>query len=73
MTEYIRKVAKILNGQTYNVWNEIKSIAKNGTGIYHCTDTDDIRRINELVNAGYITVSWKIALDAVFHIAVETD
>lgn len=63
----------ILNGKTYDVWNEIKYLAKNGTGMYHCTDIDDKRRINELVNAGYITVSWKTALDAVFHIDVETD
>lgn len=73
MTEYIGKVELILNGKTYAVWNEIKSIAQNRTGIYHCTDINDKRCINELINAGYITVSWKTALDAVFHIAVEKD
>lgn len=62
-----------MEGRTYEVWNKIKSIARNGTGIYHCADTDDKRRIHELINAGYITVSWKTAQDAVFHTAVETD
>ena len=62
-----------MDGRTYEVWNKIKSIARSGTGIYHCADTDDKRRINELINAGYITVSRKTAQDAVFHTAVETD
>lgn len=62
-----------MDGKTYNVWNKIKSIAKNGTGIYHCTDTSDKRCVNELISAGYITVSWKTVLDAVFRIAGEAD
>lgn len=62
-----------MDSRTYDVWNKIKSIAQNGTGIYHCSDMDDKRRINELIHAGFITVSWKTALDAVFHTAAETD
>ncbi len=62
-----------MDGRTYEVWNKIKSIAKNGTGTYHCEDMDDKRRINELINAGYITASWKTVLDVVFHTAVEKE
>ncbi len=62
-----------MDSRTYDVWNKIKTIANNGTGMYHCADMNDKRRINELVNAGCITVSWKTALDAVFHTSVETE
>ncbi|MDE6052193.1 MAG: hypothetical protein K2G55_00220 [Lachnospiraceae bacterium] len=59
--------------KTYDLWKKIKSIARNGSGIYHCTDMDDKRRVYELIHAGYITVSWKTSLDAAFHIAAEID
>lgn len=62
-----------MDGKTYDVWNKLKSTANNGTGIYTCTDADDKRHINELINAGYITVSWKTSQDAFFHIPSETD
>lgn len=57
-----------MNSATYLVWNKIKSLAADGKNTYHCSDTEDIRRINELINAGYITVSWRTSLDAVFYI-----
>lgn len=62
-----------MNSTTYHVWDNIKSLAENGTGIYHCSDARDIKCINELVNAGYITVSWKTTSDAVFYITGETE
>ena len=62
-----------MDGKTYDIWKKLKSIAKNGAGVYHCADIDDKRRINELINAGYVTVSWKTSLDAVFHIGGEID
>ena len=62
-----------MNGATYRVWDKIKAIAVNGAGIYHCSDIEDIRRINELVNAGYITVSWNTSTDVAFCIAGETE
>lgn len=62
-----------MDAKTYDTWNKIKSIARNGCGTYHCADTNDKRCINELINAGYITVSWKTTLDAVFYIAGETE
>lgn len=57
----------------YRLWNKLKTISKSGTGTYHCSDKEDIKHINTLINAGYITVSWKTALDAVFHIVSETE
>lgn len=62
-----------MDGKTYNIWNKMKSIAPNGSGVYHCADTDEKRCVYELANAGFITVLWKTALDAVFHIAGETN
>ena len=56
-----------MDGKTYDVWNKLKSTANT------CTDADDKRHINELINAGYITVSWKTSRDAFFHIPSETD
>lgn len=61
-----------MDAKTYVIWNKIKSIARNGSGTYHCADLNDKRRINDLINAGYITVSWKTTLDAAFCIAGET-
>lgn len=61
-----------MNSTTYHVWDKIKSLAKNGSDNYHCSNVNEIRCINELVNAGYITVSWKTSLDAVFCITGET-
>lgn len=61
-----------MNSATYLIWDKIKALAIDGTNIYHCHDIDDVRRINKLANAGYITVSWKTAQDAVFYIAGET-
>lgn len=61
-----------MNSATYLVWDKIKALAINGTNTYHCRDIDDVHRINELANAGYITVSWKTARDVVFCIAGET-
>ena len=49
-----------MDGKTYDVWNRLKSTANNGTGIYTCTDADDKRHINELINAGYITGGGKL-------------
>ncbi len=60
-----------MNSAAYLVWDKIKSLAADGTNIYHCSNIDDVCRINELVNAGYITVLWKTAQDAVFCIAGE--
>lgn len=62
-----------MDGAVYNTWNKLKSFSKSGINIYHCSNINEVRYINELVNAGYITVSWKTALDAVFYIGVETD
>lgn len=62
-----------MNAKVYDVWKKMKSIAKNGTGIYHCADTADKHCVYELMNAGFITVSWETSLDAVFHIIGETD
>ena len=61
-----------MNSATYLVWEKIKSLTADGENTYHCRNIDDVRRINELINAGYITVSWKTTLDAVFCIAGET-
>ena len=61
-----------MNSATYLVWDKIKTLAIDGTNTYHCRGIDDVRRINELANAGYITVSWKTTRDVVFYIAGET-
>ncbi len=61
-----------MDSTTYHVWDKIKSLVTNGENIYHCTNNDDVRRINELANAGYITVSWKTDQDVAFCIAGET-
>ncbi len=61
-----------MDGAVYNTWNRLKSFSQNGTNIYHCSGTNEVRYINALVNAGYITVTWKTALDAVFYIVGET-
>lgn len=60
-----------MDGAAYNTWNKLKILSKNGNNTYHCSDINEVRYINELVNAGYITVSWKTTLDVVFCIAGE--
>ena len=60
-----------MNAATYNTWDKVKHLAKAGNSTYHCSSVDEVRCINELVNAGYITVSWKTSQDAVFCIAGE--
>ncbi len=60
-----------MDGVVYSTWNKLKFFSKNGTNAYHCSDTNEVRYINELVNAGYITVTWKTALDVVFCIVGE--
>lgn len=60
-----------MDSATYSVWNKLKALSANNINTYYCGDLDDVRRINELVNAGYITVSWKTARDVVFYIAEE--
>lgn len=61
----------LMNAATYNTWDKIKRLAKTGVSTYHCSSVDEVRCINELVNAGYITVSWKTSQDAAFCIAEE--
>lgn len=60
-----------MNSTTYCMWSKIKSLAQNEVNTYHCADLKEVRCINELANAGYITVSWKTSRDAVFYIAGE--
>lgn len=60
-----------MNAATYNTWNKIKHLSKMGVSTYHCSSVDEVRCINALVNAGYITVSWKTSQDVVFCIAGE--
>lgn len=55
----------------YDTWNKIKRLSKTGISTYHCSSVDEVRCINELVNAGYITVLWKTSRDVVFCIAGE--
>lgn len=61
-----------MDAAVYDMWNRIKSLSQKGIDSYHCSNADDVKHINTLANAGYITVSWKTALDAVFCIAGET-
>lgn len=60
-----------MDSATYNTWQKIKSLSNKGISIYHCSNINEVRRVNELANAGYITVSWKTTLDVVFYIAGE--
>lgn len=60
-----------MNAATYNTWDKVKHLAKAGNFTYRCSSVDEVKCINELVNAGYITVSWKTSRDAVFYIAGE--
>jgi len=60
-----------MNAAAYNIWNKIKHLAQTGIFTYHGSSAGEIRCINELVNAGYITVSWKTSQDVVFCIAGE--
>lgn len=60
-----------MDAAVYNTWDKIKRLAKTGDSTYHCLSIDEVRHINALVNAGYITVSWKTSQDAVFYIAWE--